>query len=566
MTTLFIELGLLVALAGGLSIIASLLRQPLIIAYIATGILVSPLLLGADHATMEALSQIGIALLLFIVGLGLSPTVLKKIGGVALVTGVIQIAVIGALAFLMGHWFGYGVLPSLYLAAALAFSSTIVVVHVLTERGHLEKLYGTITVGILLVQDVVAVVLLMGMSTFSLSDAGDASILVLLARGGALLFVLGIAGAYILPHVVKSIARSRELLFIFSLAWLFVVAGVFYTWGFSVEVGALLAGVALSVSVYRFEISARLRSIRDFFIIVFFVLLGLSADLDSIALVLPAALLLSLLVIIGKPLVVMMVMGLLGYTRRAYVPAGLALAQISEFSFILIARGFDNGAVPVEFMTLITLVGLISIAASTYFMHYSEPLIRVFGPVVALFERAGAVAVNEKETVKPEFLLFGHNRIGYALMEYFHKKRASLLVIDYDPAIVERVSAQGMPVRYGDAGDEDLLASLPWERVRYVISTIPEEEVSMLIVRAAERYRKGATVIVTSHDIDEALRLYERGASFVIMPHFLGGDFLVRMLQDMAKRPMVLRVARRHALVELRERKHLGQAHPRYIH
>src|SRR3989344_7709284 len=159
MTSLFIELGLLVALAGGLSIIASLLRQPLIIAYIATGILVSPLLLGADHASLEALSQIGIALLLFIVGLGLSPTVLKKIGGVALVTGVIQIAVIGGLAFMMGQWFGYGVLSSLYLAAALAFSSTIVVVHVLTERGHLEKLYGTITVGILLVPDVVAGVL-----------------------------------------------------------------------------------------------------------------------------------------------------------------------------------------------------------------------------------------------------------------------------------------------------------------------------------------------------------------------------------------------------------------------
>ncbi|OGL89489.1 hypothetical protein A3H75_01295, partial [Candidatus Uhrbacteria bacterium RIFCSPLOWO2_02_FULL_51_9] len=490
----------------------------------------------------------------------------KKIGGVALVTGVIQIAVIGGLAFMMGQWFGYGVLSSLYLAAALAFSSTIVVVHVLTERGHLEKLYGTITVGILLVQDVVAVVLLMGMSTFSLSDASEEGMLMLVARGGILLFVLGIAGAYILPHVVRSIARSRELLFIFSLAWLFVVAGVFYTWGFSVEVGALLAGVALSVSVYRFEISARLRSIRDFFIIVFFVLLGLSADIDSITLVLPAALLLSLVVIIGKPLVVMIVMGLLGYTRRAYVPAGLALAQISEFSFILIARGFDTGALPAEFMTLITLVGLISITASTYFIHYSEPLIRFLGPVVALFERASAVARSEKEGAKPEVLLFGHNRIGYAVMEYFRKKHASLLVIDYDPAIVERVSAQGVPVRYGDASDEDLLASLPWEHVRYVISTIPEEEVSMLIVRVVERYRKGATVIVTSHDIDEALRLYERGASFVIMPHFLGGDFLVQMLQDMAKRPVALRAARRHALLELRARKQLGQAHPRYIH
>lgn len=565
MANLFLELGLVVALAGGLSIIATALRQPLIIAYIATGIIVSPFILGGERETMEVLSQIGVALLLFIVGLGLNPAVLKKIGRVAFLTGAIQIAFIGLCAYVIGRLFGYETIPSLYIAAALAFSSTIIVVHILGERGQLERLHGSIAVGILLVQDVVAIFLLMVGTGSGLTAVDGQESIMLAFRGIALLFVLAIIGIYVMPRVTRTVATSRELLFIVSLAWLFVVAGVFYTSGFSIEVGALLAGVTLSLSAYRFEIGARLRSIRDFFIVLFFVLLGLSTDFSSVVDVLPLVIALSLLAIIVKPMVIMFIMGRLGYTRRTYFFAGISLAQISEFSFILIAQGLRGGAVPEELITTITLVGIISIAASTYFMYYGEQIYRVCGRMAGVFERPGVAPEAQETALAPRFLLFGHNRIGYAIVEYFRKTRAPVLVIDYDPAVVERLQAQGVPVLYGDAGDEELLHSLPWQSVECIISTIPTEEVNMLLLQAGRRYRKGARVFVTSHDIDESLRLYKAGASFVIMPHFLGGTFLADMLMRVKQNGRYVMRTKRRALAELRARKALGHSHPRYV-
>lgn len=565
MTNLFLELGLIVAVAGGLSIVATALRQPLIIAYIATGIIVSPFILGGERETMEALSQIGVALLLFIVGLGLNPAVLKKIGRVAFSAGAIQILFIGACAYVVSRWFGYDAIPSLYVAAALAFSSTIIVVHILGERGQLERLHGSITVGILLVQDIVAIFLLMAGTGAGLTAVDGQEIVMLAFRGIALLFVLTIIGIYVMPRVTRTVATSRELLFIVSLAWLFVVAGVFYTSGFSIEVGALLAGVTLSLSVYRFEIGARLRSIRDFFIVLFFVLLGLSTDFSSVVAVLPFVIVLSVIAIIVKPLIVMFVMGRLGYTRRTYFSVGISLAQISEFSFILLAQGMRGGAVPDSLITVITLVGIISIAVSTYFMYYDERLYRVLGRVAGVFERADVTPEQRETIAAPRFILFGHNRIGYAIVEYLRKRRLPLLVVDYDPAVVEHCETLGVPVRYGDASDEELLHSLPWDRVECIISTIPTEEVNMLLLQAGRRYHKGARVFVTSHDIDEALRLYAAGAAFVIMPHFLGGTFLADLLARAKSDRHYVERMKRQGLTELRARKALGHSHPRYV-
>lgn len=564
MTNLFLELGLIVALAGGLSLVVSALKQPLIIAYIATGILASPIILFGERETIEVLAQIGVALLLFIVGLGLNPAVLKKIGRVALVTGIIQMGVIAAIAYALTRFFGYDMMPSLIMGAALAFSSTIIVVHILGERAQLERLYGHITVGILIVQDIAAVFLLMTATSAGAGMISAEDVAMLAFRGIALLFVLVIVGLYVMPRVTRTVATSRELLFILSLAWLFVVAGIFYTAGFSIEVGALLAGVTLSMSVYRFEISARLRSIRDFFIILFFVLLGLSIDLSYVAAVWPWALILSALVIVGKPLIIMFVMGRLGYTRRTYFFSGISLAQISEFSFILVALGVNAGTVPEELLTLVMLVGIITITLSTYLMYYGEQLFRALERVVGIFERRDIMQETEEQHNEPRFLLFGHNRIGYAIVEYLRKTRAPFMVIDYDPAVVERLQGQGVPVRYGDASDAELLHSLPWQKIECIISTIPTEEVNMLLLQAGRRYHRHARVFVTSHDIDEALRLYKAGASFVIMPHFLGGNFLADALAHMKRETRYVERIRRHALAELRARKALGHSHPHY--
>lgn len=556
------------AMAGGLSLIAHALRQPLVIAYIATGILISPVLIGLDHHTIEALAQIGVALLLFIVGLGLSPSVLKRIGRTAFITATVQMVFVGLLGYGLTRMLGYSAVAAMYIAAALTFSSTIIVVHMLSERGAMEKLHGAISIGILIVQDIAAVFLLMASSSLERSGFGTNDLLLLAVRGGLLLFSLIVIAVYVMPKVARYAARSRELLFILSLGWLFIVAGAFSAAGFSIEVGALLAGVTLSLSQYRFEISARLRSIRDFFIILFFVLLGLSVQLDMVAEVIGATLLVSAFVLLFKPFIFMLALGLLGYTKRTLFLVGIGLAQISEFSFILMSRAVGSNIVSEQTLTLMTLVGIITITVSMYMTHYSEQLYKFMQPVLWIFEHKGHRKKQEDapdlEEIEPDILLFGHNRIGYAILDSLAKTRPRMraLVVDYDPQTIARLRAKGEYARYGDATDQELLRELPWKNVKMIISTIPSEEVNTLITHAVRRHKRSARVIVTSHDIDEALRLYERGAAFVIMPHFLGGHFMVDLLSDVRRDSKVLTKRRREAVKELRARKGSGHQLP----
>ncbi len=556
------------AMAGGLSLVAHALRQPLVVAYIATGILISPVLIGIDHHTIEALAQIGVALLLFIVGLGLSPAVLKRIGKVAFVTATAQMLFVGLLGYGLTRMLGYSAIAAVYIAAALTFSSTIIVVHMLSERGAMEKLHGAISIGILIVQDIAAVFLLMASSSLERNAFGTNDLLLLAVRGGLLLFSLTVIAIYVMPKVARYVAQSRELLFILSLGWLFIVAGAFSAAGFSIEVGALLAGVTLSLSQYRFEISARLRSIRDFFIILFFVLLGLSLDTQLVGSVAGAAILISAFVLLFKPLIFMVALGLMGYTKRTLFLVGIGLAQISEFSFILITRAVGSNVVPESTLTLVTLVGITTITLSMYMTHYSEQLYKFFEPILWIFEHKGHKKKREDHPEEthgdPEVVLFGHNRIGYAILDYLGRTRPRVepLVVDFDPQTVARLKAKGTPVRYGDATDQELLRELPWKKVKWIISTIPSEEVNALIAQAARRHKKSAKVIFTSHDIDEALRLYERGAAFVIMPHFLGGHFMVDLLSDVRRDSKVMTKRRREAIKELKMRKGTGHQLP----
>lgn len=564
MTNLFLELGLIVALAGGLSIIAHALRQPLIVAYIVTGILISPFLGGVERETIATLSHVGVALLLFIVGIGLSPTVLRRIGRVAIITGLIQIALVALGGFFLVHAMGVGAIPALYSAAALAFSSTIIVVRLLGERQQLEGLRGQLSVGILLIQDLVAVFLLMGLSAVEKNGLQSGQFFALGVRGAVLLLVAGLLGVYVLPRVMRYAARSQELLLVLSLAWLFAVATVFSVAGFSIEVGALVAGVALSVSVYRFEISARLSSMRDFFVILFFVLLGPSLNLSTVSFVLVPAIILTIFVLMVKPLVVMMALGALGYTRRTYFAVGMALAQVSEFSFILLAHGVRRAGVPEEMMTLIILVGIFTIIISTYLIHYNDRLYRFFEPVLGIFERPRSVEPRAEKKRAPSYILFGHNRIGYTLLDYLEKTKANVLVVDYDPLMVDALQKKKIAVQYGDAGDTEMLRRLPWKNVQYVISTIPREDVNTLLIATVRREKHRARVVVTSHDIDEALRLYKRGADFVIMPHFLGGTFMVDTLKRTTTDGAYFKGVKERALRELRARQKEGHEHPKF--
>lgn len=366
---LFLELSLIIAIGAGIALIMRLLKQPLIIGHILTGILVGPsaLSLISSADTIEVFSKIGIALLLFIIGLGLNPKIIREVGKVTLIAGAVQIILTGAAGFAVGALFGLSKTESVVLGTALSFSSTIIILKLLSDKKEQSRLYGKITVGILLIQDVLATIALLVFTAHSDSGGFALSQLLLLTGKGLLIGIpLIIIGTKVLPRLRKLIAGSQEFLFLFSIGWGFGSAALFEVAGFSIEIGALFAGVSLATLPYAQEISARLRPLRDFFVVVFFINLGATLSFANFTSIIPLVLASLFVVIIVKPWSVLLSMGLLGYTKRTSFKTAVSLAQISEFSLVLSALALSDGKISQDVAATLTIVALISIAISTY--------------------------------------------------------------------------------------------------------------------------------------------------------------------------------------------------------
>ncbi len=533
--SLFIELSMIIILAVGISGIMKLLRQPIIIGYIITGILAGPLLLDIVKSTdmVATFSHFGIVFLLFIAGLSLNPKVMKSVGKVSLITGVGQVLFTTLVGFFIAKFLGFSDIAALYISIALTFSSTIIIVKLLSDKGDLQTLYGRISLGFLIVQDVVAVLILIIIS----SSAGGYDILSVTIEtvliGVGLLSFIVLFGIFALPRIIKAVAKSQEFLLLFSMGWLLSLAIIFGHLNFSIEIGALLAGIMLSVSPYHYEIKLKMNVLRDFFILFFFVLLGSQMVFMNISEFLLPIVVFSMFILVGNPLIVMILMGLLKYTKRNGFLAGLTVAQISEFSLILVALGVKVGHVSNEILSMITATGLITIFGSTYLIIHANKLYSHVSKYLGVFERVGK-KIDEHIYQRGEhydIILFGCNRMGFSLLESIGNLKKKFLVIDNNPEIITDLSKDGYECRYGDANDTELLNELNFSRAKMAISTIPDVETNLLLLRKVRESNKNAIIIIVSHQIEEALKLYENGATYVIMPYFLGGQHASTLIQ-----------------------------------
>ncbi len=563
---IFTELSIILLITVIVTGFIRLLRQPAIIGYIISGILAGPFVFNIidSHDTLSAFSQIGIALLLFLVGLNLNPRVIKDVGKISLITGLGQVIFTATLGFFISRALGFPNGISLYISIALAFSSTIIIMKLLSDKRDLESLYGRISTGFLIVQDFIAILILLVISTLNtgVDIASLALETILKGMGGILiLFLLTI---YLLPKITKIIAKSQEFLLLFSLSWCFVIASAFHYLNFSIEAGALLAGITLSMSPYHFEISSRMRPLRDFFLILFFIVLGSQMVFSNIVANLPAILLLSFFVLVGNPVIVMALMGILGYTKRNSFLAGLTVAQISEFSLILVTMGVSLGHLSNDILSLVTAVGLVTFAGSTYLIMYSHRIYPRISRFLSIFERKGRKVDEHRyhEHNDHDIILFGYNRIGLDILESLKKIKKKFLIIDYDPEVITNLSKQGYDCRYGDANDSELLDELNLSRAKMVISTIPLIDTNLLIINKVNEANRKAIIAVVSHQIEDAERLYEAGATYVIMPHFLGGQHFSTMLErNKLKLDKFLEEKIAH-LEHINHRKSMGHEHP----
>jgi Kef-type K+ transport system membrane component KefB/Trk K+ transport system NAD-binding subunit len=544
--SVFAEVALLLMLAAAVGLVGVLLRQPLIVAFILVGLIAGPSALDLVRATEEIhlLSELGVAILLFLVGIKLDVKLIRSLGAVSLMTGLGQVAFTSVIGYGIGLALGFTSVESLYIAVALTFSSTIIIVKLLSDKREIDALHGQVALGFLIVQDLVVVLAMIVLSAVGIGAARDdatSGVLLVLGAGIALLVFVILFVRFVADPLTERLARSPELLICFAIALAAFLAAIGDAVGFGKELGGLMAGVALASTRYRDSISTRLAPLRDFLLLFFFIALGTTLDLGQLGSHVGPALLFSVFVLIGNPLIVLAIMGAMGYRKRTGFLAGLTVAQISEFSLIFIAMGITIGHLSPDVLGLVTLVGLITIALSTYMITYSHVLYAVCEPFLGPFERAHPR--REEEADAPgavrgaEVILFGLGRFGTAIGLRLARSGTSVLGIDFNPDAVRRWRTLGLDVEYGDASDPEFLSEMPTERARWIVSTVPAHAVgvthddprlTMAQVLRARGYRGG--IAVTSHREAEVQTLLSSGADLVLEPFQDAADRAVELL------------------------------------
>jgi Kef-type K+ transport system membrane component KefB len=528
MTTdsIFTELSLVIAIAAGVALIMRLIRQPLMIGHILTGIIVGPsvLHLVKSPATIETFSNIGIALLLFIIGLGLNPRVIKEVGKVASLAGVVQVGLTTLIGWAGGRIFGLSQNESLLLGLGLAFSSTIIILKILSDKKEQSRLYGKIAIGLLLIQDLLAMVALLFISSQqTASGISTHQLFRLLLKGLLIAIPLFYISNEILPKLQKLIAGSQEFLFLFGISWGFGVAALFAKAGFSIEVGALLAGVALASLPYAQEMGARLRPLRDFFVIVFFISLGTHLGFGSLQHLVPIIIFGCLVAIILKPLIVMTIIGILGYTKRTSFKAALATSQISEFSLVLVILAGARGLVPGNFVAAVTLIALITIAVSTYLMIYNDQLFQLVEKYLTLFEKR-RTHFEQDGRHHYDMVLLGYNKGGHEFLNAFRALNKRFVVVDYDPEVIDIMEHQKVDFLYGDAMDIELLEEAGLDKTRLLVSTISDHATNLFLLNLLVKFNRRCIIILHAETVEQAFELYSLGASYVVLPHHIGSE------------------------------------------
>ncbi len=529
---IFLHTSILLAMTVSIAFLVRLLRQPLIIAYLVAGIIAGPLFLNITHGNeslFNAFAQFGIVLLLFVVGLSLNFEYIKRVGRVVLIGGIIQFLITALFGFIIMTGLGFSLVSSVFVAIAITFSSTIIVMKILGDKRDLETVYGRYVIGLLLLQDVMAIILLLFLNTNNTTLPWQSIVLLILGKTLLLGVFVYVISRFLLPKIMDRVASSTELLFIFTIAWCFGIASLVYAFGFSVEIGAVIAGISLGASPYQREIASRIRPLRDFFLVLFFIVLGSQLQLVNIRGALVAGVIIALFVLIVEPVILYLIMRKLKYTRRNAFLAGITVAQISEFGFILAFKGRELGYLPGVELEVLTIVALVTIMISSYLIEHNETLYRKLIPI---FRSFGPDRHQEKDMQGASYdvFVFGYHRIGWKVCEALQIKKVSFAVVDYNPDAILKLKHRHIPASYGDAADIEFLDSLPLAKATLVISTLPQPEDQLTLIEYIRHHNPTCLIIGNLYHKQFLNDFYAAGANYVIMPHLVGGNWIESIL------------------------------------
>ena len=533
--TLLSNIGLVFIVATAFAFIAKVMRQPLILAYLVAGVVIGPEIGFAwvkDKEIIELISEIGLILLLFIIGLEIDLKKLLSAGRTLLVTGISQfllcVALGVGLAIFMGFKPGGGNFDWLYLAVTLALSSTLIVVKLLYDKFELTTLPGRITLGVLVCQDIWAIVFLALQP--NLHDPRIGTLLESFVKGAALVaLTLGLS-RYALPRFFSFVAKVPELMLIAALAWCFLVSGAANGLGLSREMGALIAGVSISTFPYNIDVVAKVINIRDFFVTLFFVALGMKIPQPTLAIITAAAGM-SLFVLVSRLLAVFPVLYLLGSGLRASLIPSINLAQMSEFSLVIASLGLALGHISPELVGTLTFVFAITSVLSTYLIAYNHEIQR---RLARLLQKIGFATGGDlgddvaKEETENSIVFLGCFREASSILHEleFQAKETDdkgvlerVLIIDFNPVVLKGLKQRSIKCLYGDVAHMDTLHHAHIHGAKIVACTISDAilrgTTNLRLLRLARRLCPDAQIIVAADNISAAVELYQQGADFV---------------------------------------------------
>lgn len=558
METAFVNLGIVIVAATALGIAARMVKQPPILAYILAGILVGPAAFSFvnDPEAFGTFSTIGIAFLLFIIGLNLDFRMLKEVGPISVAIGVANIALCTLFAFILTKVLGFATLESFYISLGLAFSSTVIIVKLLADKNQLDTLHGRISIGFLLTEDFVALIALIFLSGFENSQSIGLILASTVLKSALLFGGVFLVSKYALPKLFDNASSSAELLFLSGISWCFLISALSSYIGLSLEIGAFVAGVSLAHLPYRHDLIGKVRPLRDFFIVLFFVILGAKTSLTSAHQIVLPVLLLTTFVLLVEPVIMLAVMGFFGYKKRTSFLTSINVTQVSEFSLILIAMGLRLGHVSTTAADVITWTTLLAIPVSTYLILQGESVFHAIGSYLGIFERKTTQEVTlEESRFTGHAILVGYNRLGYELLEMLKKTHKNVIVVDHDPTVLQQLKSQNVPAVFGDINDLDFLEDLNVKDASIFISTDHNLQDNAFLIRTVKSINKKIPVCVTSTQVNEALELYKLGADYVIMPHILGGKEASRILGRFVSDSSSLRVQKKQHFRDLQERR-----------
>lgn len=532
----FLEFGLLVIITTGFAVVARLFKQPIIVAYILAGIALGPFVMinPKNSELLPLFSSLGTTLLLFLIGLELDLRRVRLLGRTAIAIGLGQLA----LTILVGYLVSHGLLglkptTALFVAATLSFSSTVIVVRHLSARHDLHSLYGKLSIVILLIQDVAALFLLIFVANLQAdSTQWVTTIPLLLLKVGVFVGLLFLLAQTLLKNAFSKVARSEELLFLVSLSWCLLFALIANLLGFSLEIGAFLAGLSLASLPWSTHIVGKISPLRDLFITLFFVSLGLNFQLGLSPLNWLHLIFFLIIASLLKPIITLGLVLASGHRHRVASQTALTQSQLSEFSLILIALGLSHGFLTQALSSELTLTAMISMVLSVYFMDHNHRLSLWLAPLLRPLQRQTKAALPATTELKDHWVLFGADPMGLLLLHTLREHAEPVVIVDFDPDAVAHLQSQGIHALYGDMSDPSVLSEINIQQAKHVISTIRDEHDTLFLLQHLKRLHHRATIIITAERLDQIEQFYAHGADFVIIPSLIGANFVADGLQS----------------------------------